>query len=135
MRPIATAPPVILIATQICTTGFGVRIDPRDQLRRRVQGLPASICEMILTAGIKAMRKNRSRPGQGPPLMKTRRRGARRACGHRQLPPRRTSRPMPFIRGCHSSARPTADLDEIAAVLNKSEAITIYAGAGCAGAP
>jgi pyruvate dehydrogenase (quinone) len=31
--------------------------------------------------------------------------------------------------------RPTdADLDEIAAVLNKSEAITIYAGAGCAGA-
>jgi len=27
-----------------------------------------------------------------------------------------------------------ADLDEIAAVLNKSEAITIYAGAGCAGA-
>jgi pyruvate dehydrogenase (quinone) len=27
-----------------------------------------------------------------------------------------------------------ADLDEIAAILNKSEAITIYAGAGCAGA-
>jgi thiamine pyrophosphate-dependent acetolactate synthase large subunit-like protein len=27
-----------------------------------------------------------------------------------------------------------ADLDEIAAVLDKSEAITIYAGAGCAGA-
>jgi pyruvate dehydrogenase (quinone) len=31
--------------------------------------------------------------------------------------------------------RPTdADLDEIAAILNKSDAITIYAGAGCAGA-
>jgi pyruvate dehydrogenase (quinone) len=31
--------------------------------------------------------------------------------------------------------RPTdADLDEIAAILNESEAITIYAGAGCAGA-
>jgi pyruvate dehydrogenase (quinone) len=27
-----------------------------------------------------------------------------------------------------------SDLDAIAAVLNKSEAITIYAGAGCAGA-
>jgi pyruvate dehydrogenase (quinone) len=27
-----------------------------------------------------------------------------------------------------------ADLDEIVAILNKSEAITIYAGAGCAGA-
>jgi pyruvate dehydrogenase (quinone) len=27
-----------------------------------------------------------------------------------------------------------ADLDEIAAILNRSEAITIYAGAGCAGA-
>jgi pyruvate dehydrogenase (quinone) len=27
-----------------------------------------------------------------------------------------------------------ADLDEIAAILNKSDAITIYAGAGCAGA-
>src|ERR1700684_4724661 len=27
-----------------------------------------------------------------------------------------------------------ADLDEIAAILNKSKAITIYAGAGCAGA-
>jgi pyruvate dehydrogenase (quinone) len=27
-----------------------------------------------------------------------------------------------------------ADLDEVAAILNKSEAITIYAGAGCAGA-
>jgi pyruvate dehydrogenase (quinone) len=27
-----------------------------------------------------------------------------------------------------------ADLDEIAAILNKSEAITIYLGAGCAGA-
>src|SRR3984957_17410293 len=35
----------------------------------------------------------------------------------------------------HPVVRPSnADLDEIAAVLNKSEAITIYAGAGCAGA-
>jgi pyruvate dehydrogenase (quinone) len=40
--------------------------------------------------------------------------------------------------GVHARApviRPSdADLDEIAAILNKSEAITIYAGAGCAGA-
>src|SRR6202011_4921168 len=35
----------------------------------------------------------------------------------------------------HPLIRPSdADLDEIAAILNKSEAITIYAGAGCAGA-
>src|ERR1700684_2505697 len=34
----------------------------------------------------------------------------------------------PLIRPCD------ADLDEIAAILNASKAITIYAGAGCAGA-
>src|SRR6202035_112518 len=35
----------------------------------------------------------------------------------------------------HPVIRPSdADLDEIAAILNRSDAITIYAGAGCAGA-
>ena len=38
------------------------------------------------------------------------------------------------MRGARSFARADADLDEIAAILNESDAITIYAGAGCAGA-
>jgi pyruvate dehydrogenase (quinone) len=39
------------------------------------------------------------------------------------------------VHGPHPLIRPSdADLDAIAAILNKSQAITIYAGAGCAGA-
>ena len=50
------------------------------------------------------------------------------------MPPRTTNYRMPSMRGARSFARVTTDLDEIAAILNKSDAITIYAGAGCAGA-
>ena len=41
---------------------------------------------------------------------------------------------MRFMHALRSFARANSDLDAIAAILNKSEAITIYAGAGCAGA-
>jgi pyruvate dehydrogenase (quinone) len=43
--------------------------------------------------------------------------------------------PLYAVHAPHPLIRPIdADLDAIAAILNKSEAITIYAGAGCAGA-
>jgi pyruvate dehydrogenase (quinone) len=49
------------------------------------------------------------------------------AAAHEE-PPYAVHVPRPLVRPSD------AELDEIAAILNKSDAITIYAGAGCAGA-
>jgi pyruvate dehydrogenase (quinone) len=62
----------------------------------------------------------------------TKRRRADRAGGHLQ---RTRGRRTALHRSCAAPRRspPDADLDEIAAILNEAQAITIYAGAGCAG--
>ena len=122
--------PVILIATQIVATGTGLRIDPGDRLRRRVQGLQRLLRDDP-HAGAGSAQDSRGLPGGPDETWRGRsgRAGRRRQC--------RFARGIAVYRSrdrTRSFGRSDADLDKIAAILNESEAITIYAGAGCAGA-
>ena len=121
--------PVILIATQIVRQDLGFdsiqEIDYDDVFKGC-----SVYCEMILTPeharrkAVAACQAALTRRGVAVLVVPA---DIANAPAHDERPYAVHARP-PII-------RPTdADLDEIAAILNRSGAITIYAGAGCAGA-
>ncbi len=121
--------PVILIATQIVRQDLGFESIQEIDFDDVFKGCSV-YCEMILTPE-QARRKTvaacqAALTKRGVAVLVVPADIANAAA--QDEPPYAVHTRLPLI-------RPTdADLDEIAAVLNKSEAITIYAGAGCAGA-
>src|SRR5713226_4982811 len=121
--------PVILIATQIVRQDLGFESIQEIDFADVFKGCSV-YCEMILTPE-QARRKTAAAcqaalTKRGVAVLVVPADIANAAA--QDEPPYAVHTRLPLI-------RPTdADLDEIAAVLNKSEAITIYAGAGCAGA-
>src|SRR5579863_10590744 len=121
--------PVILIATQIVRQDLGFESIQEVDFAEVYRGCSV-FCEMILTPE-QALRKTvaacqaaLTRRGVAVLVVPA---DIANADAHDE-PPYAVHARRPIV-------RPTdADLDEIAAILNKSEAITIYAGAGCAGA-
>jgi pyruvate dehydrogenase (quinone) len=110
--------------------GLGLRIDPGGRLRRHVQRLQRLLRDDP-DAGAGPPQNRRRLPGGAD---ETGRRRPLPAGGCRQTPPRTTKLPY-TVHGRRPIVRPSdADLDEIAALLNKSNAITIYVGAGRADA-
>ena len=121
--------PVILIATQIVRQDMGFRIYPRDRLQRRLQGLQRLLRndptpEQARRKTVAACQAALTKRGVAVLVVPA---DVANATSHGEAPYAVHAR-RPLIRPSD------ADLDEIAAILNKSEAITIYAGAGCAGA-
>src|SRR6201993_488149 len=121
--------PVILIATQIVRQDLGFESIQEIDFDDVFKGCSV-YCEMILTP-----EQARRKTGAACQAALTKRGVAvlvvpadiANAAAHDELPYSVHAR-RPVIRPSD------ADLDEIAAILNESDAITIYAGAGCAGA-
>src|SRR3954447_20072565 len=121
--------PVILIATQIIRQDLGFESIQEIDLVEVFKGCSV-YCEMILTPeqarrkAVAAWQAALTRRGVAVLVVPA---DIANAASHEE-PPYTVHARRPIIRPSDS------DLDEIAAILNKSEAITIYAGAGCAGA-
>src|SRR5580700_1471439 len=121
--------PVILIATQIVRQDLGFESIQEIDFDDVFKGCSV-FCEMIVTPE-QARRKTvaacqAALTRRGVAVLVVPADIANAAA--QDEPPYAVHTRLPLIRPSD------ADLDEIAAVLNKSEAITIYAGAGCAGA-
>jgi pyruvate dehydrogenase (quinone) len=121
--------PVILIASQIVRTDLGFDSIQEVALEEVYKGCSV-YCEMILTPeharrkAVAACQAALTLRGVAVLVVPA---DVSNAHAHDELPYTVHARP--------SVIRPSdTDLDEIAAILNQSTAITIYAGAGCAGA-
>jgi pyruvate dehydrogenase (quinone) len=121
--------PVILIATQIVRQDLGFESIQEIDYEDVFKGCSV-YCEMILTPEqarrktVAACQAALTKRGVAVLVVPA---DIANATAHGEAPYAVHAR-RPLIRPSD------ADLDEIAAILNKSEAITIYAGAGCAGA-
>ena len=121
--------PVILIASQIVRQDLGFESIQEVDFVDVYRGCSV-FCEMILTPEqarrktVAACQAALTRRGVAVLVVPV---DVANAAAHNELPYTVHAR-RPLIRPSD------ADLDEIAAILNKSKAITIYAGAGCAGA-
>ena len=121
--------PVILIATQIVRQDLGFESIQEVDFDDVFKGCSV-YCEMILTPEqarrktVAACQAALTKRGVAVLVVPA---DVANAASHDE--------PPYAVHARHPVIRPSdADLDEIAAVLNKSDAITIYAGAGCAGA-
>jgi pyruvate dehydrogenase (quinone) len=121
--------PVILIATQIIRQDLGFQSIQEIDLVEVFKGCSV-YCEMIVTPEqarrktVAACQAALTRRGVAVLVVPA---DVANATAHDELPY--------AVHARHPLIRPgDADLDEIAAILNKGKAITIYAGAGCAGA-
>src|SRR5471032_3691816 len=121
--------PVVLIATQIIRKDLGFQSIQEVDFKEVFKGC-SIFCEMILTPEharrmtVAACQAALTKRGVAVLIVPA---DVANAASHPEpLYSVHTRRPV--VRPCD------ADLDEIAAILNGSEAITIYAGAGCAGA-
>src|SRR4051795_2941835 len=121
--------PVILIATQIVRQDLGFESIQEIDFNDVFKGCSV-YCEMIVTPeqarrkAVAACQAALTKRGVAVLVVPA---DVADAATHEE-PPYAVHARRPLIRPSD------ADLDEIAAILNKSEAITIYAGAGCAGA-
>src|SRR3984893_8084166 len=121
--------PVILIATQIVRQDLGFESIQEIDYNDVFKGCSV-YCEMILTPEqarrktVAACQAALTKRGVAALVVPA---DVANAPSHEE-PPYAVHARRPLIRPSD------ADLDEIAAILNKSDAITIYAGAGCAGA-
>src|SRR5580693_6014449 len=121
--------PVILIASQIVRQDLGFESIQEVDFVDVYRGCSV-FCEMILTPEqarrktVAACQAALTRGGVAVLVVPV---DVANAPAHDELPYTVHAR-RPLVRPSD------ADLDEIAAILNKSKAITIYAGAGCAGA-
>jgi pyruvate dehydrogenase (quinone) len=121
--------PVILIATQIVRQDLGFESIQEVNFADVYRGCSV-YCEMILTPEqarrktVAACQAALTRRGVAVLVVPA---DISNAAAHDE-PPYAVHARRPLVRPSD------ADLDEIAAMLNKSNAITIYAGAGCAGA-
>jgi pyruvate dehydrogenase (quinone) len=121
--------PVILIATQIVRQDLGFDAIQEINYDDVFKGCSV-FCEMIVTPEqarrktVAACQAALTKRGVAVLVVPA---DIANAAAHEE-PPYAVHVPRPLIRPSD------ADLDEIAAILNKSDAITIYAGAGCAGA-
>lgn len=121
--------PVILIATQIMRQDLGFESIQEVDFIYVYRGCSV-FCEMILTPEqarrktVAACQAALTRRGVAVLVVPV---DIANAAAHDE-PPYAVHARRPLVRPSD------ADLDEIAAILNKSDAITIYAGAGCAGA-
>jgi pyruvate dehydrogenase (quinone) len=121
--------PVILIATQIVRRDLGFESIQEVDFADVYRGCSV-FCEMILTPEqarrktVAACQAALTRRGVAVLVVPADISNA----AAQDEPPYAVHARRPLVRPSD------ADLDEIAAILNKSEAITIYAGAGCAGA-
>src|SRR3984893_10267426 len=121
--------PVILIATQIIRQDMGFESIQEIDLVEVFKGCSV-YCEMIVTPEqarrktVAACQAALTRRGVAVLVVPA---DVANATAHDELPYAVHAR-RPLIRPSD------ADLDEIAAILNKGKAIAIYAGAGCAGA-
>src|SRR4051794_29771234 len=121
--------PVVLIATQIVRQDLGFESIQEIVYDDVFKGCSV-YCEMIVTPeqarrkAVAACQAALTRRGVAVLVVPA---DIANAASHEE-PPYAVHARRPLIRP------DDADLDEIAAILNKSEAITIYAGAGCAGA-
>src|SRR5471032_1406824 len=121
--------PVVLIATQIIRKDLGFQSIQEVDFKEVFKGCSV-FCEMILTPEharrltVAACQAALTKRGVAVLIVPA---DIANAASHAELPYSvHTRRPV---------VRPSdADLDEIATILNGSEAVTIYAGAGCAGA-
>jgi pyruvate dehydrogenase (quinone) len=121
--------PVILIATQIVRPDLGFESIQEIDFDHVFQGCSV-YCEMIVTPEqarrktVAACQAALTRRGVAVLIVPA---DVANAASHAELPY--------AVHARRALLRPSdADLGEIAAILNKSDAITIYAGAGCAGA-
>jgi pyruvate dehydrogenase (quinone) len=121
--------PVILIATQIVRQDLGFQSIQEIDFNDVFKGCSV-FCEMIVTPeqarrkAVAACQAALTKRGVAVLVVPA---DVANATAHDELPYAVHAR-RPLIRPSD------ADLDEIAAILNKSERVTIYAGAGCAGA-
>src|SRR6266446_6363243 len=121
--------PVILIATQIVRQDLGFQSIQEIDYEDVFKGCSV-YCEMIVTPEqarrktVAACQAALTKHGVAVLVVPA---DIANAASHEE-PPYAVHAPHPLIRPSD------ADLDAIAAILNKSDAITIYAGAGCAGA-
>src|SRR5580693_6522383 len=121
--------PVILIATQIIRKDLGFQSIQEVDFKEVYKGCSV-FCEMILTPEhahrltVAACQAALTKRGVAVLIVPA---DIANAAAHEE-PPYAVHVPRPLVRPSD------AELDEIAAILNKSDAITIYAGAGCAGA-
>jgi pyruvate dehydrogenase (quinone) len=121
--------PVILIATQIVRQDLGFESIQEIDFDDVFKGCSV-FCEMVVTPEharrktVAACQAALTRRGVAVLVVPA---DVSNAAAHEE-PPYAVHARAPLVRPSD------ADLDEIAAILNKSEAITIYAGAGCAGA-
>src|SRR5882762_898942 len=121
--------PVILIATQVVRQDIGLNSIQEVDFAEVYKGCSV-FCEMILTPEqarrktVAACQAALTRRGVAVLVVPA---DISNAAAHEERPYAVHAR-RPIIRPSD------ADLDEIAAILNRSNAITIYAGAGCAGA-
>ena len=121
--------PVILIASQIMRQDLGFESIQEVDFVDVYRGCSV-FCEMILTPeqarrkAVAACQAALTRRGVAVLVVPV---DVANAASHEE-PPYAVHARRPLIRPSD------ADLDEMAAILNKSETITIYAGAGCAGA-
>ena len=121
--------PVILIATQIVRQDMGFESIQEIDYEDVFKGCSV-YCDMILTPEqarrkiVAACQAALTKRGVAVLVVPA---DIANAASHEEAPYTVHAR-RPLIRPSD------ADLDEIAAILNKSEAVTIYAGAGCAGA-
>jgi pyruvate dehydrogenase (quinone) len=121
--------PVILIATQIVRQDLGFESIQEIDYNDVFKGCSA-YCEMIVTPEqarrktVAACQAALTKRGVAVLVVPV---DVANAASHEEAPY--------AVHARHPLIRPSdTDLDEIAAILNKSEAITIYAGAGCADA-
>jgi pyruvate dehydrogenase (quinone) len=121
--------PVVLIATQIIRQDLGFEMIQEIDYEDVFKGCSV-YCEMIVTPEqarrktVAACQAALTRRGVAVLVVPA---DVANATAHDELPF--------VVHSRKSFTRPSdADLDEVAAILNQSEAITIYAGAGCAGA-
>src|SRR5436190_3306279 len=121
--------PIILIATQIMRQDMGFQSIQEIDFNDVFKGCSV-FCEMIVTPeqarrkAVAACQAALAKHGVAVLVVPA---DIANAAAHDELPYAVHAR-RPLIRPSD------ADLDEIAAILNKGKAITIYAGAGCAGA-
>jgi pyruvate dehydrogenase (quinone) len=121
--------PVILIATQIVRRDIGFESIQEIDFDNVFKGCSV-FCEMIVTPeqarrkAVAACQAALTRRGVAVLVVPA---DIANAAAHDELP-YAVHVPRPVLRPSD------ADLDEVAAILNKSDAITIYAGAGCEGA-
>src|SRR5580693_9274789 len=121
--------PVILIATQIIRKDLGFQSIQEVDFKEVYKGCSV-FCEMILTPEhahrltVAACQAALTKRGVAVLIVPA---DIANAAAHEE-PPYAVHVPRPLVRPSD------AELDEIAAILNSSDAITIYAGAGCAGA-